>query len=288
MCLAALGSCYAVLDPVTRTMADLRHDFAFDPSYGYGLEDLLAVVAPPAPAGFSEFLAGTPREGARGRPGARSASLGVFTLWTAGLGSDLWLDRRLSDPRLAAGARAGSDPARLRRRARLRRHRAAGLRPALPERGLPGALLPRSVPQHTTADLDRPLLARAPRHPPARPLHPRRLRRGPLDGRQRAAAAPRRAPRTDRLHRHQLRRRDRGTGPALGAAHCPRPPQRADLRPPGSADLRPRCSRITERSRAPLLLTRSGVPRVGKLGAGSKGLRSYSSWRKHQRPARTA
>jgi hypothetical protein len=198
MCLAALGSCYAVLDPVTRTMADLRHDFAFDPSYGYDLEDLLA-----------------------------------------------------------------------------------------------GALLPRSVPQHTTADLDRSLLdrsllARAPRHPPARPLHRGRVRRGPLDGRQRPAAAPRRAPRTDRLHGRQFWRRDRGTGPALGAAHCPRPSQRADLRPPGSADLRPRCSRITAWSRAPLLLTRSSVPRVDQLGAGPKGLHSCSSWRKHQRPARTA
>lgn len=36
-------------------MSDLLHDFAFDPSYGYDLEDLLAVQAPPEPPGFSEL-----------------------------------------------------------------------------------------------------------------------------------------------------------------------------------------------------------------------------------------
>jgi len=36
-------------------MSDLQHDFAFDPSYGYDLEDLLAVEAPPEPPGFSQF-----------------------------------------------------------------------------------------------------------------------------------------------------------------------------------------------------------------------------------------
>ena len=33
----------------------LQHGYAFDPSYGYGLDRLLAVEPPPEPAGFAEF-----------------------------------------------------------------------------------------------------------------------------------------------------------------------------------------------------------------------------------------
>lgn len=36
-------------------MSAFTHEFAFDPSYGHSLDDLLAVPAPPAPAGFADF-----------------------------------------------------------------------------------------------------------------------------------------------------------------------------------------------------------------------------------------
>jgi cephalosporin-C deacetylase len=36
-------------------MSDLKHGFAFDPTYGYDLQDLLAVEAPAEPPGFAQF-----------------------------------------------------------------------------------------------------------------------------------------------------------------------------------------------------------------------------------------
>jgi cephalosporin-C deacetylase len=43
--------------PLTRGArgSELRHDYPFDPSYGYDLDGLLAIEAPPEPVGFAEF-----------------------------------------------------------------------------------------------------------------------------------------------------------------------------------------------------------------------------------------
>lgn len=44
-----------VLLPPDMPDPDLRHDFPFDPTYGYGLDQLRSVGAPPSPADFSSF-----------------------------------------------------------------------------------------------------------------------------------------------------------------------------------------------------------------------------------------
>ena len=53
----------------------MQHPFPFDPSYGYGLEDLLAVGPPPEPPGFVEFWRERYRRALRvdPRPGLRTS-----------------------------------------------------------------------------------------------------------------------------------------------------------------------------------------------------------------------